>query len=451
MLNDVFRVCVFLVSLCIVGGCLTDHVRASENSAARYKLMPGDRIAVTVFGQADLSGDFAIDGVGNILMPLVGSIPVAHLTPSEVEQTLVEQLSHGVLARPSVSVRISEYRPVYVVGDVKTPGAYPFKYGLSVLGLMALAGGPARNATAQAAASGDFLSADERVRVLEASRLALLVLISRLEAMRDNRSTLDLTALAPLIGAKEEIKQLIKQESDTLASELGSLNDEITMFNQQKPRLEKEREAYQTQLDAENRLAKIIEKRISEYEKIDNIGLGRSTVLSDFEKDKSRSESSIARAVADLSHVDHDVGEVDIKIHQLRDQFMRRTMGELGDAMRHLQETEISLMSARKQRELRSDLAGMGPAASIGGSFVIHRGVDDNQIAIPAMQSTPLEPGDILDVKNLIPLSAEDFPIGPGLNRSTIRVPTPEGAVGAPQAGSLNSGFRSAASDGPRR
>ena len=108
-------------------------------------------------------------------------------------------------------------------------------------------------------------------------------------------------------------------------------------------------------------------------------------------------------------------------------------------------------MSARKQRELRSDLAGMGPAASIGGSFVIHRGVDDNQIAIPAMQSTPLEPGDILDVKNLIPLSAEDFPIGPGLNRSTIRVPTPEGAVGAPQAGSLNSGFRSAASDGPRR
>jgi protein involved in polysaccharide export with SLBB domain len=38
-------------------------------------LRAGDRITVTVYGPAELSGDFPIDGAGNIRMPLVGAIP----------------------------------------------------------------------------------------------------------------------------------------------------------------------------------------------------------------------------------------------------------------------------------------------------------------------------------------------------------------------------------------
>src|ERR1700716_3536459 len=48
-----------------------------------YRLAPGDRIAVMVFGQAELSGDILIDAAGNILLPFIGPIEVKGLTVKE--------------------------------------------------------------------------------------------------------------------------------------------------------------------------------------------------------------------------------------------------------------------------------------------------------------------------------------------------------------------------------
>ena len=105
------------------------------------RLSPGDQITVTVFGQADLSGTFQIDGDGYIELPLVGGVMVKQLTPKEGERAIEAKLADGYMNRPVVSVSVGEVRPVYVLGDVKTPGAYPFRYGISVLSAIAQAGG----------------------------------------------------------------------------------------------------------------------------------------------------------------------------------------------------------------------------------------------------------------------------------------------------------------------
>ncbi len=42
--------------------------------AAQYRLGAGDQIRVTVFNQANLSGDFAVDESGFISMPLPGPV-----------------------------------------------------------------------------------------------------------------------------------------------------------------------------------------------------------------------------------------------------------------------------------------------------------------------------------------------------------------------------------------
>ena len=41
----------------------------------------------------------------------------------------------------SISVEVLTYRPFYIVGDVRTPGSYPFVSGMTVLNAVALAGG----------------------------------------------------------------------------------------------------------------------------------------------------------------------------------------------------------------------------------------------------------------------------------------------------------------------
>ena len=52
--------------------------------SAAYELGPRDRVSVAVFGQAPLSGQYVVDGDGAITFPLLGTVPAAGLTPSEL-------------------------------------------------------------------------------------------------------------------------------------------------------------------------------------------------------------------------------------------------------------------------------------------------------------------------------------------------------------------------------
>ena len=108
---------------------------------AVYRLGSGDRVKVTVFRHPDLSGEFSLDGSGNFALPLVGEIESRGLTSRELEQKIVTRLSDGFIRDPQVGVEILNYRPFYILGEVKTPGSYPFQNNMNVLNAVALAGG----------------------------------------------------------------------------------------------------------------------------------------------------------------------------------------------------------------------------------------------------------------------------------------------------------------------
>ena len=117
------------------GGNVSDLVTSS------YRLGSGDRVKITVFRHEDLSGEFALDGAGNFAMPLIGQIDAYGLTTREVEQRIQTKLSDGYLVDPQVAVEVLNYRPFYILGEVKAPGAYPYVNGMTVLNAVALAGG----------------------------------------------------------------------------------------------------------------------------------------------------------------------------------------------------------------------------------------------------------------------------------------------------------------------
>lgn len=106
-----------------------------------YRLGSGDRVRVTVFGQQELTGEYAIDGGGQMSFPLIGQLQAGGMTAAELEKALIGKLSPNYLKNPSVSVEVLTYRPFYIVGEVRTPGSYPFVNGMSVLNAVALAGG----------------------------------------------------------------------------------------------------------------------------------------------------------------------------------------------------------------------------------------------------------------------------------------------------------------------
>ena len=87
-----------------------------------YRLAPGDRLTIVVYDQPQLSGQFIVDGGGGILLPLAGAVSLSGLTLAEAQKRIQDQFADGVLVQPAVSVRITDYRPIFVTGNVRKPG-----------------------------------------------------------------------------------------------------------------------------------------------------------------------------------------------------------------------------------------------------------------------------------------------------------------------------------------
>lgn len=109
--------------------------------APAYRLGAGDALRVTVFGEPDLSGGFTVDGAGRVALPLIGEVRVGGLTVPEAEAAVVAHLADGYLRHPRVAIEVTNYRPFYILGEVRAPGSYPYAAGMTVMSAVALAGG----------------------------------------------------------------------------------------------------------------------------------------------------------------------------------------------------------------------------------------------------------------------------------------------------------------------
>lgn len=133
-----------------LNGCANDRPAAAPASIARletpevsrvYRLGIGDKVKLSVFGEADLSGTFEVNGSGNVAVPLVGEIPAKGRGIGEFRELVRTKLAQGYLTNPKVSVEVANFRPIYLHGEVRSGGEFPYKSGLKLRDAIALAGG----------------------------------------------------------------------------------------------------------------------------------------------------------------------------------------------------------------------------------------------------------------------------------------------------------------------
>lgn len=106
-----------------------------------YQLGPGDKLRITTYGEADLTGEFVVGDRGAVSFPLVGEVPAAKRSVADFKASLVAALKDGYLQDPRMTVEVISYRPYYVLGEVTKPGEYPYANGLTVLNAVAAASG----------------------------------------------------------------------------------------------------------------------------------------------------------------------------------------------------------------------------------------------------------------------------------------------------------------------
>jgi polysaccharide export outer membrane protein len=119
---------------------------AAKGLDGEYHLGAGDKLRIVVFGHADVSGEFVIDGSGNVALPLVGQFRASQLTVTGVQESLQKTLNDKYIVNPRVSVEVLNYRPFFILGEVQKPGSYPYVAGIDVIQAVALGGGYTRRA-----------------------------------------------------------------------------------------------------------------------------------------------------------------------------------------------------------------------------------------------------------------------------------------------------------------
>jgi polysaccharide export outer membrane protein len=140
MLSRVAALCLmFAVAACAAPTTVPPPLAATFQEP--YDLGPGDRLRITVFGQASLTAVYSVDPAGRISMPLVGAVPAAGMTATALARSLEQKFRNGFLREPNVSVDIETYRLFFVLGEVGNAGQYPYVAQLTAENAVAIAGG----------------------------------------------------------------------------------------------------------------------------------------------------------------------------------------------------------------------------------------------------------------------------------------------------------------------
>lgn len=356
--------------------------------AADYRLDAGDTLEITVFRMPEISRSVTVDVDGRIAFPPLGRVPVSGRTPEEVSAALGDALvQEQILTSRQVTVAVTTPRPFFVGGDVATPGAFPYRPGLTVRRAVALAGGVGL-ARERRPDQLPELHGERELAVLD--RFREQIRLSRVEAALAGRGSfeppVDPTTLASgaLAVLELERNRLVSDETEN-AREREHLTRDMELID---ARIETLRNQATIQ-------SELMLKQGAEIERIRGLqdrGLTSQTRVTD---ELRAYEAMQERAAATASEISSVRGLRETAHHAL-DRFDDRRRGALA-AERQAALLALEMAEARI-RALDGRLAQVGVDTGDAISIALYRQQDGREVRLAADEGTVLEPGDLVEV-----------------------------------------------------
>jgi polysaccharide export outer membrane protein len=382
---------------------------------AEYKLGTGDIIELSFAGVSELKTQVPVDLDGSVNIPIIGNFAAKGLSLDTLRTKLQSEFTRRQipvrepdgktvltsLAPEDVSVRIAEYRPVYLHGDIARAGEVPYRPGMSVRQAVAHAGG---------------------------------FDVARLRVSNPYVDTVDYQAQRTLLFQeltveRERIKQLQAQlqrnpaaSAESVAQSTGPSSDEAGVlaerFKLQQQDYEKQlRYALASAAFASSRAAILSEQKAKEEE-------GSNADLEDFERSRSLLEKgtvstqrvsdarramllSSTRALqtaVETTRAQREYEEATRESQQLQDQNKIRLLTELQDSLSRRERIMAQLSAVQKKLTITGALKSVwteGPGAVVITLFRIDETGVENKIGVT--ESTALLPGDVVEVAIKVP------------------------------------------------
>lgn len=384
---------------------------AVSAQAADYQLGAMDKLRIRVAewqtaegavrDWSTISGDYTVGPSGNISLPLVGEMAAAGKTTSEIGQEISETLQQkfGLLDRPDASVELAEFRPVFISGDVQTPGRYPYAPDLTVLKAVSLAGGIRRAADAGLRTERDFINARGNYEVLIAERNGLLAKRARLIAEAEGTKEIGFPKeLQETPSGKKSIadETAFKEARETrLRVQLSAIEDLKTLLQNEVVSLEKK-------IASQTRQIELSRKELKGIGDLANKGLAVNSRVLSIERSTAELEAKVLDMETSVLRAKQDISKANQDAANLQNEWNAGVAQERQQAEAAIEQLNLKVAM---YRDLMSEALARDPqAAGASGEglpkigFSIVREAEGKTTEMPAEENTPVLPGDVIKV-----------------------------------------------------
>jgi exopolysaccharide production protein ExoF len=340
-----------------------------------------------------LGGEYVVGADGNVNFPMVGPTESAGKTSAELAETLGGALKQtlGLSTAPTVTVEVAAFGPIYVSGDVGSPGEYPFAPNLTVVKALALAGGERRTAEAVARPEREILMTSGALEVLQDEYRRLLVRRARLDAELAGAEQIIVptelegaTGLEDLLAAETAIlsaqRRQAEAQSTSLADQVSLLNTQIDAYGQKATGTEGQLVLAREQLD---KITTLSDDGLALVSRVASL----QTNVSDLESRLLDTQTATLEAQQDIAAAEREQAQLtDQRISDLS--LERQTVDSQISALQLKIATQQALV---QEAALYTGVAVPGDSAP-SYSYVIIR--DGEEVA--ADLTTPLMAGDVV-------------------------------------------------------
>lgn len=389
----------------VLSGLIADPKPTTAAGPGEFALAPGDTVRFDVLDDDKEPVELLIAADGTIQAPFLGAVKIDGFVVSEaLEEVKRQYVEKGIFLDPRLGLSVAQYRPIYVIGDVRSPGSYPFAPKLTVEKAMGLAGGQIT-----VGPSEDPILVRARIRgELESIRVDIIreaLAYARLSAQLDGRSTIepaDIPVSArPYMegGASETLgmleQQILTEETKRYERELQGLAEQISEAEKGIGLLE---ELY----DKLNQALEFSREDLKRAQELQRRGIQTLSGVSNIERQLAMEEARLLQVLSDMSSQRSAIGTLKRQSAELEHKRKIDTLTALQTHSNGLTNALGSRRIAEEQLVLLSAMAAedrTNQNKEVVLDYTIRRELDGLVSDLRAAPNTPLAPGDVLIIR----------------------------------------------------
>lgn len=363
--------------------------------AVDYPLRPGDILSVTIIGVPELARAVPVEADGTAWFPAIGPVqavgkPLAAIRAAVTEAYVGMVAAEAEVGAPprfiaasQVYVGVSEYRPIYVSGDMIAATTVAFRPGLTARRALALAGaGPAR-APDQAGMAEQF-----RAAVVDLSRVQ-----ARIWSLKRQLGT-DLPAdyRNILVDGSEAVREIAEAARAMVAAQTREREREKTRIDEAIARANGRLAALVGQKASEEEGRQLDDQTVAEVRELFERGspLAPATRLADVRRSALASASRVLELEVAAENTRTTLADLSAQATDISAGARSETWAALADALAEAQGKQARLAALRST-----------PVGVVGDDFVVAILRDGTEVGPEGGADPELFPGDAIEVRRI--------------------------------------------------